>query len=191
MNVALGVDPVMLQLHAALREGMQPCKSQAILADPARMTERPPEGIAIGTITDLPSWKELQAEFLQYAVEHADLQAVWTWVYTQTDRSAQRPPQGQWIFRGGLPASQHLFKEVARRAAGRLPNPSGAEPWRLWLDLMRTEGYARKVPPRRVSWRQFKAAASENPPFPPGFEIQHIENVFKSSADFCLVRSLA
>jgi hypothetical protein len=149
--------------------------------------------IATGAVTNRPSWKDLQAEFLQYAVEHADLRAVWTWVYTHADRSAQSPPRGEWIFRGGSPGSQHLFKEVARRVAGWLPNPSGAEPWRLWLDLMRAEGYARKVLPTRVPWRQFKAAAesSGTPPLPPGFERQQIENVFKSSADFCLARSLA
>ena len=112
-------------------------------------------------------------------------------MYTHADRSAQRSPQGQWSFSGGLPGSQHLFREIARRAAAHLPGLSNVAPWRLWLDAMRTEGYAGRMPSRIVSWRQFKAAAesSENPPPPPGFESQHIENAFKSSADFCLVCS--
>jgi len=146
-----------------------------------------------GPVVHLPSWKDLQAAFLQYAVEHSDLRAEWTWLYTHADRSAQQPPHGQWTFRGGSPGSQHIFKEIARRAAGRLPNdPPGAEPWRLWLDLMRTESYAVKVLPRRPSTHRFRIGVESSGylPFPPGFENQQIENVFKSSADFCHVRSL-
>lgn len=144
-------------------------------------------------IAEPPSWKDLQAEFLQYAVEHADLRAVWSWVYTHDDQFAQRPPRGQWTFSGGLPASQHLFKEVTRRAAQRAPNSSDAEPWQRWLDVMRSEGYSRKLLPRRVSMHEFRVAveSGEYAPLPPGFESQQIEHVFKSSADFCYVRSLA
>jgi hypothetical protein len=161
--------------------------------DSAGLAPIPSPGAAKGAMPDAPAWKELQTVFLQYRVEHADLCAVWTWVYTYADQSARLPPHGQWIFRGGLPGSQHLFKEIARRAASRLPNPSGIELWRLWLDLMRTEGYTRRIVPRTVSWHEFQEAAeaSENPPLPPGFEDEEIDNIFKSSADFCLVRSLA
>jgi hypothetical protein len=142
---------------------------------------------------DPPSWKSLQAEFLQYAVEHADLSAVWMWVYTHADQAAGQPPQGKWTFRGGSPSSQHLFRAIAGRAAGLLTNSSGAEPWRRWLDLMRKEGYARKIALTRVSGREFKTAAEsgEFAQLPPGFESEQIENVFKSSADFCYVHSLA
>jgi len=138
-------------------------------------------------------WKELQGEFLQYADEHAELRAVWTWEYTEADLTAQLPPHGQWILNGGGPSSQHLFKEVVRRAAGRVPEAAGAEPWRRWLDLMRGEGYASKVMPKTVSHRRFAAAVklSKDPPRPPGFYEEQIESLFKSSADFCFVRSLA
>jgi hypothetical protein len=30
-----------------------------------------------------PSWNDLQAEFLQYAAEHAELAAVWRWIYSE------------------------------------------------------------------------------------------------------------
>ena len=147
-----------------------------------------------GPVGHLPSWKDLQADFLQYAIEHPDLRAEWTWAYTPADQSAKLAPHGQWSLRGGSPGSQHLFKEVARRAALRLPDdPSGAEPWRRWLELMRTEGYASRLPPRQVSWHKFKTAAEsgEYLPLPPEFENQQIETIFKSSGDFCHVHSLA
>src|ERR1700730_10640744 len=46
---------------------------------------------------------------------------------------------------------------------------------------------------RQVSPREFRAAvnASGQPPLSKGFENEQIENVFKSSAEFCHVRSLA
>jgi hypothetical protein len=74
-----------------------------------------------------------------------------------------------------------------------LLNVSGTEPWRVWLDHLRLEGYAREVQSRRVSWHAFKIAAeaSEGPPLPAGCESVQIENVFKSSANFCLARSIA
>jgi hypothetical protein len=140
---------------------------------------------------ELPPWRELQNEFLQHAVEHTGLRAVWTWVCTFADRSARRSPQGKWIFSGGLPASQQLFRALAGRAAAHLPGLSNNEPWRLWLDALRSEGYARKMRPKIVPWRQFKLAAEAAPPLPPGHEYEEIESVFKSSADFCLVHSLA
>ena len=142
---------------------------------------------------DLPSWKDLQKEFLQYATEHAGLVAIWAWKHTRDGHSLLGPPEGYWDLKGGSPGSQHLFREIARRAVGRLSNPSGPDPWRSWLDQLRAEGYARKIVARKGSPWEFRAAAkaSGQPPLPPGCESEHIENVFKSSAEFCQVRSLA
>ena len=36
-----------------------------------------------GTAAIQASWKDLQEEFLQYAAEHAELSAVWRWMYTE------------------------------------------------------------------------------------------------------------
>ena len=143
--------------------------------------------------TDLGSWKGLETEFLQYATEHAGLQAIWAWKYTRDRHLLLGPPEGYWILNGGSPGSQHLFREIAGRAVGRLSNASAPEPWRSWLDQLRAEGYARKIPARKVSPREFRAAvqASGQPPLPPNFESEHIENVFKSSAEYCKVRSLS
>jgi hypothetical protein len=123
-----------------------------------------------------PSWNDLQAEFLQYAAEHAELAAVWRWIYPEgtfpmavaialswgpdadpydvlrqmyedPNVSARPPaPKGQWTLEGGSPLSQDLFRVIAGRAASRLPNPSDAEPWRLWLDGLRAEATRRKCP---------------------------------------------
>jgi hypothetical protein len=171
-------------------------------------------GITAGAMTALPSWKELQSEFLQYAAEHDELSAVWRWVYPartlaaaiagalaegegvdpmdvltrmyqHPDVSARPPaPTGQWNLEGRLPASQDLFRVTAARAAGRLPNPSDAEPWRLWLDHMRAEGYTPEMAARSKLGQTLG-------PYPHGFEDRQIEHLFKVSADFCLVRSLA
>lgn len=150
--------------------------------------------VTMGTEASLPTWKDLQTDFLQYAVEHADLRAVWRWMYEDPDESAEPPaPKGQWALEGGSPGSQHLFRVIAGRAATRLSNPSDAEPWRLWLDRMRTEGYARDLPPRRVSMqhiRNLAALGQIGRPLPPGFKNQQIEQVFRASADFCFARSL-
>ncbi|MGA2436011.1 MAG: hypothetical protein ABSG25_12060 [Bryobacteraceae bacterium] len=168
----------------------------------------------VATAAIQPSWKELQNVFVQYAAEHDEVAAVWRWIYTEgtiftavalalnagpdvhpsnvlgrmyrnPDVSARPPaPKGQWSLEGGLPASQDLFRVIAGRAAGRLPIPSDAEPWRLWLDRMRAEGYATEMPALGKSGQTLG-------PYPQGFEDRHIEHVFKASADFCLVRSLA
>jgi hypothetical protein len=49
---------------------------------------------------------------------------------------------------------------------------------------MRAEGYAPEMPARSKSGQILG-------PYPHGFEDRHIEYVFKASADFCYVRSLA
>jgi len=143
----------------------------------------------------LPSWKELRADFLEHADEHANLRAVWRWTYENPDGSTELPvPQGQWVLEGGSPGSPHLFRAIAGRTINRLPKPSDTEPWRLWLDRMRAEGYARDVPPRRVSMqhiRNLEALGQIGRPLPPGFKNQHIEQVFRASAEFCFVNSLA
>ena len=166
--------------------------------DPARPTASSRKGIPPRPMSHLPSWKDLQTEFLKYAAEHSDLCAVWTWLYTRADQSAGQPPHGEWSFRGGLPGSQHLFKEIARRTAGLLPDdPSGAEPWKRWLDLMRKEGHGRRLPPRQRSSHQFRTALESGdfvalpPEYENQYEDQQIENILKSSADFCFVRWLA
>ena len=167
-----------------------------------------------GTAASQPSWKDLQSEFLQYAAEHAELSAVWRWMYTEhtiatavsiavsqgpdvdpndvlrrmyrhPDVSARPPaPKGQWTLEGGSPLSQDLFRVIAGRASSRLPNPSDAEPWRLWLDGLRAEGYAPELPARSKSGQILGR-------YPQGFEDRHIEHVFGTSADFCFVRSRA
>jgi hypothetical protein len=106
-----------------------------------------------GTAAIQPSWKDLQEEFLQYAAEHAELSAVWRWMYTEhtiatavgiavsqgpdvdpndvlrrmyhhPDVSARPPaPKGQWTLEGGSPSSPDLFRVIAGRAASRLLNP--------------------------------------------------------------------
>jgi hypothetical protein len=101
-----------VKVHRAALDESKP-KTEA----PFRPGGKPSEGIAEVARADLPSWKEFQNEFLQHAVEHTELRAVWTCVYTHADQSAQRSPQGQWIFSGGLSGSQHLFREIVRRAA--------------------------------------------------------------------------
>jgi hypothetical protein len=178
----------------------------------------------MGTAAIQPSWKDLQAEFLQYAAEHAGLSAVWIWMYPerthlaalakaismgegvepadvlkrmyeQPDISGRPPaPKVQWRLEGGSPAAQDLFRVIAGRAAGRLPNPSSAEPWRLWLDSLRAEGYAPEIPARRVFAQgvtTYGASGEIFGSYPEGFEDRHIEHVFKASADFCFVRSCA
>lgn len=169
---------------------------------------------AVGTATTQASWTDLQAEFMRYAAEHSDLSAVWRWMYPalvmqdavatalsigpdftpyealrrmyrRSDPSTRPPaPKSQWTLEGGSPLSQDLFRVVAGRAAGKFPNPSGTEGWRLWLDVLRAEGYATEIP---------AVGASGEPlgKYPQGFENRHIERLFQSSADFCLVRSLA
>jgi hypothetical protein len=149
----------------------------------------------LGTGAPLPSWKDLQTDFLQYAVEHADLCAVWRWMYEDPEESAEpQAPQGHWTLEGGFPGSQHIFRVIAGRAASRLSNPSDAEPWRLWLDRMRAESYTRDLAPRRVSMQHIRnlgALGQIGRPLPPGFKNQHIEQVFRASADYCFARSLA
>jgi hypothetical protein len=165
-----------------------------------------------GTAAIQPSWKDLQEEFLQYAAEHAELSAVWRWMYTEhtiatavgiavsqgpdvdpndvlrrmyhhPDVSARPPaPKGQWTLEGGSPSSPDLFRVIAGRAASRLLNPSDAEPWRLWLDGMRAEGYAPEMPARSKSGQILGRYSL-------GSEDRHIEHVFNASADFCFVRS--
>lgn len=141
------------------------------------------------------SWENLRSEFLQHATEHADLRAVWQWAFEDTDESVvQSIPKGQWLLKDGTPASQHLFRVVAGAAARHLTEHTDSEPWRLWLDRMLAEGYARDLPTRRATMQQIRnwgAAGLLGPPLPPGFKSQHIENVFKCSADFCQVMLLS
>lgn len=113
------------------------------------------------------------------------------WQYTEED-TAQRKPRGHWILSGGAPSSAHLFRALAAQAAALISKQLQAEPWRDWLDELRREGYSQKQQARRVSWRQMKsiAEASGHSLLPPGFENERIEQVFKSSADFCYVRSI-
>jgi hypothetical protein len=154
-----------------------------------------PPKVTIEAVPPLPNWNDLQADFLQYALEHGDLCAVWSWASRDSDldQSAGRDPIRQWLFRGGLPASQHLYKEIASRAAGRLGHSDNLEPWLQLLNLMRAEGYARKEPSRRASWHRAKTRleSGEYVPVPAGSKNEVIEHVFKASADFCFVRSLA
>jgi hypothetical protein len=146
-------------------------------------------------VTYLASWKDLQAEFLQYAAEHANLRAVWRWIYEDPVESVEPPdPKGRWTLEGGSSGSQHLFRVIAGRAATRLSNPSDAEPWRLWLDRLRAEGYTRELPPDRVPTQHIRNLGGSGKilvPVPPGFEDQQIEHVFKASADFCFAHPLA
>jgi hypothetical protein len=128
---------------------------------PAIPPEEPPlsatstRGISERPVSQLPSWLDLQTEFLKYAAEHAKLAAVWRWIYHESailaavaiassrpdadpndvlrqmyrepDVSARPPaPKGQWTFEGGSPLSQDLFRVIAGRAADRLPNRSDA-----------------------------------------------------------------
>ncbi len=166
-----------------------------------------------GTAAIRPRWKDLQARFLQYAAEHSELSAVWSWVYPphvlaesvaravsqgpnvdpydvlrrayRDPGEAARPPApvGQWSLQGGS-VSQDLFRVIAGQAVGRLGNSCNAEPWRLWLDRLREEGYAPEMPTRGKSGQVLGS-------YPEGFEDRRIEHVFKVSADFCFVRSLA
>ena len=104
-------------------------------------------------------------------------------MYHHPDVSARPPaPKGQWTLEGGSPSSPDLFRVIAGRAASRLLNPSDAEPWRLWLDGMRAEGYAPEMPARSKSGQILGRYSL-------GFEDRHIEHVFNASADFCFVRS--
>ena len=190
------------------------------MRDRALASEEPPlsatstTGSSETPVSQPPSWQSLQSEFLQYAAEHAELAAVWRWVYPEgaiikavaiassrgrdadpnevlrqlyrdPDGSARPPaPRGLWALERGSPLSQDLFRVIAGRGASRLPNLSEVEPWRLWLDGMRAEGYAPEMPARSKSGQILG-------PYPQGFEDRHIEHVFKASADFCYVRSLA
>jgi hypothetical protein len=139
----------------------------------------------------LPSWKDLHTAFLEHSVEHADLSALW--VHERENAcSEQRDAKGQWVLDGGLPGSQDQFRVTAGWAARRLPNPSNAEPWRLWLDLLKASGYARPLPRRRSSsWHSAKlrAEAGARSLDEPVFRKLHIPEVFKASATFCSVRS--
>lgn len=107
-------------------------------------------------------------------------------MYQRPDLSARPPaPKGQWTLEGGSPLSQDLFRVIAGRAASsKFPDLSGAEPWRLWLDSMRAEGYATEIPAVGKTGELLGR-------YPRGFEDRHIEHVFKVSADFCLARSIA
>ena len=70
-------------------------------------------------------------------------------MYQRPDLSARPPaPKGQWTLEGGSPLSQDLFRVIAGngRPAAKFPDLSGEEPWRLWLDSMRAEGYATEIP---------------------------------------------
>ena len=181
---------------------------------PTHPVAQPASPAGVGAIGQSHSWRDHQAEFLRYAGEHSELAAVWRWtyltatlatavalavaegeeveppdilrrMYQSPDESVRPPaPTGQWRLEGGSPTAQDLFRVISGRAAGRLPNPSNAEPWRLWLDSMRAEGYARVMPALGKSGQVLGS-------YPQGFEDRHIEHVFNASADFCLVRSLA
>ena len=148
----------------------------------------------MGAMAHLPSWKDLQADFQQYAGEHADLSAVWRWMHEHLDATAElSAPKGNWTLESRSPGSQHLFRVIAARAASRLQDPSETESWQLWLDRLRAENYARKVEPRRLTMQQIRNLGRLGEildPVPPGYENQHIPQVFKASADFCFVRSL-
>ncbi len=184
--------------NALVRENLRQALERKSFYWLGRFSLRPPDpsrpyGTALEAMPELQSWKDLQTDFLQYAREHAGLRAIWAWKYTRYGHSLLGLPEGHWVLDGGSPSSQHLFREIANRASGRLSNPPSQEPWRSWLDQLRVEGYARKMAARKVSPREFRAAvkASGQPPLPKGFESEQIENVFKSSAEFCHVRSLA
>jgi hypothetical protein len=140
-----------------------------------------------------PNAEEFMVDPAERPLKRQEAATMNLWEYANADQLTQSPPCGKWTLDGGLPSSQHLFREIARKAFGRLHNPSSIESWRLWLDLLRTEGYTRKIVPKIVPWRQFKATAksSENLPLPQRFENEQIEGLFKSSADFCLVRSVS
>jgi hypothetical protein len=189
-------------------------RSHALPSEERPLSAPTTDGISERPLSLQPSWKDLQAEFLQYAAGHAELAAVWSWsypaatiaaavaaalaqgpdanpyevlrqMYEDPNVSARPPaPKGQWTLEGGSPLSQNLFRVIAGRAASRLPNPSDAEPWRLWLDGMGAEGYGPAMPARSKSGQILR-------PYPQGFADRHIEHVFNASADFCFVRSRA
>ena len=193
----LGLDRVKAALLSAA--GIRDLGDGPEVSDVAAEWVRTEEGkasvLSIAAVPPLLSWNDLSADFQQYAVEHGDLCAVRNRAHRDSDleQSAVRDPIRQWIFRGGLPASQHLYKEIARRAAGRMGHSDNVEPWLKLLDLMQAEGYARNEQPRRVSWHRAKAGleSGEYVPVPAGSKNEVIEHVFKASADFCFVRSLA
>jgi len=188
-NVISGT-PTQLGIETAASLRCQSAPSE----DPAQRVASSSKGSSEGRMTHLPSWEDLQTEFLKYAVEHADLHAAWTWLYTPDDQVANRPPLGDWSFHGGSPSSQHLFKEIARRADHLLPEDAvGNEPWRRLLNLMLAEGYGRRLRPRQATAHRIRTATIVfvPPEFGNQYVDQQIENVFKLAADFCHVRSLA
>ncbi len=122
---------------------------------------------------NVPSWIEFRAQFLRYGAEHIGVSAIYEWIYPEPvmmaamaestaagedprivlremyqnpDVSARpQPPKGQWRLEGGSSGTQHLFRVLAGRAAGKLANAPDAQPWHSWLDHLRAEGYARKI----------------------------------------------
>jgi hypothetical protein len=172
-------------------------RSHALPSEERPLSAPTTDGISERPLSLQPSWKDLQAEFLQYAAGHAELAAVWSWsypaatiaaavaaalaqgpdanpyevlrqMYEDPNVSARPPaPKGQWTLEGGSPLSQNLFRVIAGRAASRLPNPSDAEPWRLWLDGMGAEGYGPAMPARSKSGQILR-------PYPQGFADRHM-----------------
>jgi hypothetical protein len=94
-------------------------------------------------------WKDRQAEFEKYAKQYPTLEADWN----AADREWRlNIPGTTRETRWGLVPDCYsvpqeckgVFNAIARKAATKLPRPSvtgEAEPWRLWLDIMRERGW--------------------------------------------------
>ena len=84
---------------------------------------------------DSAFWQERKDEFHQHDIEeNRSLAAEWDSIYDA------------WRFRSGSgpnqepePDSEKAFKSLAREAAGGLKCPPGTEPWKVWLDALRSE----------------------------------------------------
>jgi hypothetical protein len=84
-------------------------------------------------MANLPSWKDLQAEFQNGVDEHGDL-------------FAERDYKDEWVFPPNVsPRTKRIFTEIAARAVHKLALQGTKEFWQLWLEFVDQQGW-RKVP---------------------------------------------
>jgi hypothetical protein len=137
------------------------------------------QGIAEGAMANLPSWKDLEAEFQRHMEAHHDLFA------------ELHDYKGEWVLLPiTSPRAIRLFVDIAGRAARKLdlqPGDTARELWQRWII------HVKKDWPGVPRGDRSQDAKKERTPFEPWHikrrRLERMErtltNVFQTSAAFC------